>query len=362
MPYEDPDTRFPLIFHPFNDALNKDHDVMMATITPRAILVNFFGSGKASNLTYEFYNPSALAHQLAFGQLPIALCYADVIKLRETITNHLEWIRIAQLPPNADTDVDLSAWIPTLFITQAYKQWWEEWKEHLFCRSALTYRGMIDPQYKVPDNTVSISILTLQSLHFYFPSVTYFLCYIEADAIPPLVNRSGRPIELLPSGPISLIGNNAPTLAAIMHQGVCLKKVTTKRTKSSPSVAATALAQAFKVNFLYRFHSYAYYICTHKLLIVVSAHRYIGKDQKYDCRCPPVQSTEEKSSQEYQITSEAPENSNASPSSKVTDPGGIVSLFSKSPNTTSTISSSAIGRTPNRRTSARGTSARRYVG
>jgi len=64
MPYENPDTRFPLIFHPFNYALNKDRDVMIAIITPRAIPVNFFGSGKASNLTYEFYNPSALARQL----------------------------------------------------------------------------------------------------------------------------------------------------------------------------------------------------------------------------------------------------------------------------------------------------------
>jgi len=79
LPYEDPDTMFPLVFHPFNDALNKDHEVMMAVITPRAIPVNFFGSGKTSNQTYEFYNPSVLARQLAFGQLSIALCYADVI-------------------------------------------------------------------------------------------------------------------------------------------------------------------------------------------------------------------------------------------------------------------------------------------
>jgi len=153
MPYEDPDTMFPLVFHPFNDALNKDLEVMMALITPRAIPVNFFGSEKTSNQTYEFYNPSALDRQLAFGQLPIALCYADVIKPREAITSLLEWIRVAQLSPNADTDADLSEWVPALFITQAYKQWWEEWKEHLFCRSALTYRGMIDPQYKVPDDT-----------------------------------------------------------------------------------------------------------------------------------------------------------------------------------------------------------------
>ena len=102
--------------------------------------MNFFGSGKTSSQTYEFYNPSALARQLAFGQLPIALCYADVIKPREVINNLLEWIRVAQLAPNADIDVDLSEWVPVLFVTQAYKQWWEEWH---------------DPQYKVLDNTVS---------------------------------------------------------------------------------------------------------------------------------------------------------------------------------------------------------------
>jgi len=142
---------FPLVFNPF-----KDHEVMMALITPRAIPVNFFGSGKTSIQTYEFYNPSALPRQLAFGQLPIALCYADVIKPRETITSLLEWIRVAQLPSSDDANANLSEWVPATFITQAYKQWCAEWKQHLFCRSALTYRGMIDPEYEVPDNTVSI--------------------------------------------------------------------------------------------------------------------------------------------------------------------------------------------------------------
>ena len=192
---------------------------MMAIITPSTIPVNFFGSGKTSNLTYEFYNPSALAHQLAFGQLPIALCYADMIKPREIITSNLEWIRIAQLPPNSNTDVDLSAWIPALFITQAYKQWWEEWKEHLFCRSALTYRGMIDPKYKVPDNTVSTLNQCFNPFTFTLPSVTYFLCCMQVDDTPPLASRSGRPIELLPSGPISLIGNNAKNLGCYNASG-----------------------------------------------------------------------------------------------------------------------------------------------
>jgi len=156
MPYEDPETRFPLTFHPVDNALNKDNDLMMAIITPRAILVNSFSSGKNINTTYEFYNPSALAHQLAFGQLPIRLCYADVVKPRETLTTGLEWIRVAQLQSNADTiDIDLLAWVPALSITQLYKHWWEEWKEHLFSVSAHTYGGMIDSDYQVPDNIVS---------------------------------------------------------------------------------------------------------------------------------------------------------------------------------------------------------------
>jgi hypothetical protein len=57
--------------------------------------VNNFGSGKNIHTTYEFYNPSTLARQLAFGQLPIRLCYAVVVKPRETIATGLEWIRIA---------------------------------------------------------------------------------------------------------------------------------------------------------------------------------------------------------------------------------------------------------------------------
>jgi hypothetical protein len=69
---------------------------------------------------------------------------------------------------------------------------------------------------------------------------------LQVDNIPPLVSRSGRPIDLFPSGPISSIGHNAPTLASIVHRGVRLRKVTTRRTQTSPTVAAPTLARAFK--------------------------------------------------------------------------------------------------------------------
>jgi hypothetical protein len=94
MPYIDEEARFPLLFNFTDDALNKDDELMMAIITLRAIPVNTFGSGKNTNITYEFYNPSAVSRQLAFGQLPIKLCFADVIKPRETITSGSDWSKV----------------------------------------------------------------------------------------------------------------------------------------------------------------------------------------------------------------------------------------------------------------------------
>jgi hypothetical protein len=67
MPYIDEETRFPLLFNFADDTLNKDDELMMTIITPRAIPVNTFGSGENTNITYEFYNPSTVSRQLAFG-------------------------------------------------------------------------------------------------------------------------------------------------------------------------------------------------------------------------------------------------------------------------------------------------------
>jgi hypothetical protein len=107
-------------------------------------------------LRYQNNNPSARFYQLAFGQLPIKLCFVDVIKPRKIITARTEWSRVVRLAPDADiSNVDLSAWSPVSFITESYKQWWQEWKEQLFSTSVHTYRHMIDPDHAVPDDAVS---------------------------------------------------------------------------------------------------------------------------------------------------------------------------------------------------------------
>jgi len=64
------------------------------------------------------------------------------------------------------------------------------------------------------------------------------------------MSKSGWPFDLQPVSPISPIGHNAPTLPTLTHQGARFKKMTTKRSKATPSVAAATLAQAFKVKTL----------------------------------------------------------------------------------------------------------------
>jgi hypothetical protein len=156
MPYIDEESRFPLLFNLADEALNEDNDLMMAIISPRAIPANTFSSGKNVSITFEFYNPSVVARQLAFGQLPIRLCYADVIKLREAITSGLDWDKVVQLPPDTDTsNINLSTWMPTSFITESYKSWWQEWRSQLFAASAHTYRHLIDPEHAIPDDAIS---------------------------------------------------------------------------------------------------------------------------------------------------------------------------------------------------------------
>jgi hypothetical protein len=160
------------------------------------------------------------------------------------------------------------------------------------------------------------------------------------------VSKGGRPFDLRPISSVSLIGHNAPSLATLMHRGVRFKKMTSKRSKATPSVAATTLTQAFKVNpqlipvipistytytilsgcidhnrnvignfalyqtllFLINFRNIPLLLyLIHKTLHLVAANQRISKGPRCSiigCRCPPinnqVSSTQEKSPYKHQ--------------------------------------------------------------
>ena len=69
------------------------------------------------------------------------------------------------------------------------------------------------------------------------------------------MSKSGKPFDLRPVSPISPIGYNAPTLAALTHQKIRTKTITSKSklatARATPSAAATTLVKAFKVTTLF---------------------------------------------------------------------------------------------------------------
>jgi len=73
--------------------------------------------------SYEFFCPSIVARQMGFGQLPLALFFADKVKPRETVTTRIEYNRILHfeqsLLPKA-----ISRWECTPFTSIAFDHWW----------------------------------------------------------------------------------------------------------------------------------------------------------------------------------------------------------------------------------------------
>jgi hypothetical protein len=88
-------------------------------ITPGILPVDFF-SGQSHQPSYEFYYPSIAACQLGLGQLPVHLFFVGLVKPRETINSGLEYDRLKNLAPDAET-IDLEGWTISSFTNKPFK-------------------------------------------------------------------------------------------------------------------------------------------------------------------------------------------------------------------------------------------------
>ncbi|GJN03305.1 hypothetical protein PR202_ga20735 [Eleusine coracana subsp. coracana] len=118
-------------------------------ISPGILPVGFFG-GKGQPSSYEFYYPSASAHQLCMGQLPIKPSLADLVKTRGEVTLGVERDRLKNLIPTPISP-DLSTWQLISFTTKPYRQWWSEWSKHLFNMLMTVYCKKFDPSFESPE-------------------------------------------------------------------------------------------------------------------------------------------------------------------------------------------------------------------
>ena len=84
--------------------------------------------------TYEFYNPSFIAHQFGLGQLPPQLFFKNILKPREGISEVMEASRVFQLGSDLPSFC-LHDWTRVNFSSNLFDSWWQEWHSHLFCGS-----------------------------------------------------------------------------------------------------------------------------------------------------------------------------------------------------------------------------------
>ena len=113
-------------------------------IKPCVLLAEFHhGRGKMAigsflpgNLpTYEFDNPSVIAYQFSFGQLPPQLLFT--LKPREDISEVMEAYRVFQLGSDLPS-LCVHDWIRVGFSSTLLNSWWQEWHSHLLC-------GLVNP-------------------------------------------------------------------------------------------------------------------------------------------------------------------------------------------------------------------------
>ena len=158
LPYDDENDEliFPFKFR-FESGCSDDvaAAIFNSFVKPYVLLTEFrHGRGKMAtgsfilgNLpTYEFYNPSFVAHQFGFSQLPPQLFFKDILKPREDISEVLEAGRVFQQGSDLPS-LCLHDWIRVSLSSTPFDSWWQEWRSHLFYGSVLPFCISLDGKF-----------------------------------------------------------------------------------------------------------------------------------------------------------------------------------------------------------------------
>ena len=119
--------------------------IMKEIISLRILPINFT-AGK-NTPSYEFYNPLVAARQLGFGQVPPSLFFVGKVQFREALNSALSYSRLKDLEPDVNM-ILLADWQTAPFATTPFIQWWSEWQENIFCKSANLYCITLDYNYQ----------------------------------------------------------------------------------------------------------------------------------------------------------------------------------------------------------------------
>lgn len=128
--------------------------IFQRIVKPELLPIEFRHGREKPPTSYEFYNPSIVARQLGFGQLPPGLFFANKLRPREVVTQPLEFLGIQQFEV-ALPQINAEGWKCGPFSSNLFKSWWQEWAQHLFYSSVAPFCQSLDPNFQ-PNNEVPI--------------------------------------------------------------------------------------------------------------------------------------------------------------------------------------------------------------
>ena len=174
---------------------------MKEIISPRILPINFTAGKDTSS--YEFYNPSTAARKLGFGQVPPFLFFASKVQFRGTLDNALCYDRLKNLEPDLNM-ILLADWQTAPFATTPFIQWWSEWQEHIFCKSANLYYIALDNNYQSGEHEVQAKLTPTMSFSTSCSQpLTSTLCRMMIGILQQPVGVSNR--SIMPCQPINQI-------------------------------------------------------------------------------------------------------------------------------------------------------------
>ena len=104
---------------------------------------------------------NSIIHQWQPGNWNLAKCHPlfslSAKSNSEKLSIALSYSRLKDLEPDIDMTL-LADWQITPFAATPFIQWWSEWQEHIFCKSANLYCMALDNNYQSGENEVEVKL------------------------------------------------------------------------------------------------------------------------------------------------------------------------------------------------------------
>jgi len=108
---------------------------------------------------------------MGFGQLALALFFADKVNPRETVNMGIKCNKILHFEQSLQPEA-ISGWECIPFTSTAFDHWWQEWSQHIFNEPVSIYYCSLDLDFQA---ALEVCFYTLYFQNFTLHNIFIFL-------------------------------------------------------------------------------------------------------------------------------------------------------------------------------------------